>query len=49
MATIIELMMAIRDKRPVFYHRSTNQFDYYHIPKEEIGKWIRMRRFSIVV
>ena len=26
--TIIDLMMAIRKRRPIFYHKDTNRFDY---------------------
>lgn len=38
MATIIELMLAIRDRRPVFYHRDTNNFDDFPVSKLELEK-----------
>lgn len=36
MSTIIELMLAIREGHPVFYHKDTNQFDYW--PFSEIER-----------
>ena len=38
MSTIIDLMMAIRERRPVFYHKDTNQFDYFSYSELECGK-----------
>ena len=35
MSTIIELMLAIKERRTVFYHKDTNQFDYYPISEFE--------------
>ncbi len=29
MSTIIDLMLAIREKRTIFYHKDTKQFDYF--------------------
>ena len=38
MNMIIDLMMAIRKGRPVFYHKDTNQFDYLSCSELELGK-----------
>ena len=35
MNTIIELMLAIRERVTVFYHKDTKQFDYYPISEFE--------------
>lgn len=35
MNTVIELMLAVRDSCPVFYHKDTNQFDYWPISEIE--------------
>lgn len=35
MNTIIELMLATKDRRPIFYHKDTNCFDYWSFPKKE--------------
>ena len=35
MNTVIDLMLAVRDSRPVFYHKDTNQFDYWPISEIE--------------
>lgn len=36
MATITELMLAVRDRCPVFYHKDTNQFDYCPVSQQEL-------------
>ncbi len=36
MSTIIDLMLAIRERRTIFYHKDTNQFD--HLPFSEIER-----------
>lgn len=35
MNTIIDLMLAIRKNNAIFYHKDTEQFDYYPISKKE--------------
>lgn len=29
MSTVIDLMLSIREHTTIFYHKDTNQFDYY--------------------
>ena len=38
MSTIIELMLAVRDRMQIFYHKDTKQFDYYPFSKIEMEK-----------
>ena len=38
MNMIIDLMMAIRKGRPVYYHKDTNQFDFWPYSELELGK-----------
>lgn len=38
MSTIIDIMMAIRKGRPIFYHKDVNQFDYLPYSELEYGK-----------
>lgn len=35
MSTVIDLMLKIRENHTVFYHKDTNQFDYYPISSIE--------------
>lgn len=35
MSTIIELMLAIRERNPIFYHKDTKQFDMFPYSKME--------------
>ena len=35
----MDLMMAIRKRRPVFYHKDTNCFDYFPYSKLEYGEF----------
>ena len=37
--TIIDLMMAIRKRCPIFYHKDINRFDYLPYSKLEYGKF----------
>lgn len=36
MSTIIELMLAIRKRNFIFYHKDTNQFDYMPVSEKEL-------------
>lgn len=36
MGTIIDLMLSIRKRRDIFYHKDTNQFDYLPISEKEM-------------
>lgn len=36
MGTIIDLMLSIRKRRDIFYHKDTNQFDYLPVSEEEM-------------
>lgn len=38
MSTIIDLMLAIRDGCPVWYHKDTKQFDHYPVSEIELKK-----------
>ncbi len=44
MSTIIDLMMAIRQRRPVFYHKDINQFDYLPYSELEYGEFDEKKR-----
>ncbi len=35
MSTIIGLMLAVREREPIFYHKDTNQFDHYPVSEIE--------------
>ncbi len=35
MSTIIDIMLAIRERYPVYYHKDTKQFDRFPYPKTE--------------
>lgn len=35
MSTIIDLMLAVRENRTIFYHKDTKQFDYFPISEFE--------------
>ena len=39
MSTIIDLMLAVRERKPVFYHKDINQFDYLSYSKLEYEKF----------
>lgn len=36
MSTVIDLMLAVRDRCPVFYHKDTNQFDCWPVSEIEL-------------
>lgn len=36
MSTIIELMLEVRNRRSIFYHKETNQFDYSPVSEREL-------------
>lgn len=43
MNTIIDLMLAVREQTCIFYHKDTNQFDYYPFSKINIDKGLPHR------
>lgn len=44
MSTVIDLMLGIRENYTVFYHKDTNQFDYYPFSELELGKLSKDKR-----
>ena len=36
MSTVIDLMLSIRDRHDIFYHKDTNQFDYMPISEIQL-------------
>lgn len=38
MTTIVELMLSIRERRTVYYHRDTNRFDFFPISELELER-----------
>lgn len=48
MSTIIELMLAIRDRTLIFYHKDTKQFDYCPVSEIELKKLSPNKQLPLV-